>query len=276
MTVPAASARSRFAQLLAVPDAEVELARGALLIAAEEYPQLQPEPYLQRLDVLAERVRDRLDEESAPLLVLQELSRVLFEQEAFRGNASNYYEPRNSFLNDVLDRRVGIPITLSVIYLEIGWRLGLPLEGVNFPGHFLVRYPGEAVRLLVDPFHEGRIRFEDDAQELLDRVYGGSVQLQPAYLRPAARKDILARILANLKSVYLNQRDDARALAAIERILLIRPDSGEEVRDRGMALARLGRAAEALPELQRYLQLEPEAPDGAGVRLLITRLEAQP
>lgn len=272
MSVPAASPRSRFAQLVAAPDAEVELARGALLIAAEEYPQLQPEPYLQRLDVLAERVHDRLDEEGAPLLVLQELSRVLFEQEGFRGNASNYYEPRNSFLNDVLDRRVGIPITLSVIYLEVGWRLGLPLEGVNFPGHFLVRYPGEAVRLLVDPFHEGLIRFEDDAQELLDRVYGGSVPLQPAFLRPAPRRDILARILANLKSVYQNQRDDVRALAAIERILLIRPDSGEDVRDRGMALARLGRDPEALPELQRYLQLEPEAADRAGVERLIERL----
>lgn len=273
MSVPVQSARSRFAQLLAAPDGEVELARGALLIAAEEYPQLVPEPYLQRLDLLAERVRDRLSEESAPLVVLQELSRVLFEEEGFRGNASNYYEPRNSFLNDVLDRRLGIPITLSVIYLEVGWRLGLPLEGVNFPGHFLVRYPGEAVRLLVDPFHEGLIRFEDDAQELLDRVYGGSVQLQPGYLRGAARKDILARILANLKAVYLNQHEDARALAAIERILLIRPDSGEEVRDRALALIRLGREGDAIPELRRYLQLEPAAADRPAIERLLLQLE---
>lgn len=275
MSVPAESARLRFARLVAAPDDAVDLARGALLIAAEEYPQLAPEPYLQRLDVFAERVRDRLSEESAPLVVLQELSRVLFEEEGFRGNAGAYYEARNSFLNDVLDRRLGIPITLSVVYLEVGWRLGLPLEGVNFPGHFLVRYSGEALRLLVDPFNLGLIRFEDDAQELLDRVYGGTVQLQPGYLRPAPRRDILARILSNLKGIYFNQHDDARALSAIDRILLLRPDDAEEVRDRGLVLARLGRHDEAAPELERYLQLQPEAGDGPRIRLLLRQLTGE-
>jgi regulator of sirC expression with transglutaminase-like and TPR domain len=272
VSVPAESARARFARLVAAPDDAVDLARGALLIAAEEYPQLAAEPYLQRLDVFAERVHDRLSEESAPLVVLQELSRVLFEEEGFRGNAGAYYEARNSFLNDVLDRRLGIPITLSVVYLEVGWRLGLPLEGVNFPGHFLVRYSGEALRLLVDPFNMGLIRFEADAQELLDRVYGGTVPLQPGYLRPASRRDILARILSNLKGIYFNQHDDVRALAAIDRALLLRPDDAEEVRDRGLVLARLGRPDEAAPELERYLQLQPEAGDGPRIRLLLQEL----
>ena len=159
MSVPARSARARFADELARAEPEVDLARAALLVAAEEYPQLAPEPYLQRLDVFAERVRDRLSEESAPLVVLQELARVLFEEEKLRGNQEAYYDPRNSFLNDVLDRRLGIPLTLSIVYLEVGWRLGLPLQGVNFPGHFLVRFEGEALRLLIDPFQRGLIRF---------------------------------------------------------------------------------------------------------------------
>ncbi len=272
MSVPAPSARSRFAALVARPEAELPLAEAALLIAAEEYPQLPPGSYLRRLEQLAERVRDRLSDETAPLVLLQELSRVLFQEEGFRGNAEDYYDPRNSFLNDVLDRRLGIPITLSVVYLEVGWRLGLPLEGVNFPGHFLVRYEGEALRILVDPFQGGELRFEGDAQALLDRVYGGSVPLQPEYLRPADRKDILARILANLKGIYLNAHEDARALAAVERLQLLRPNEPEELRDRGMILARMGRAVEAREELQRYLERAPRAADAGRIQLLLEQL----
>ncbi|MHB1168210.1 MAG: SirB1 family protein [Longimicrobiales bacterium] len=271
-TAPAPAPRSRFAAVVAQQEDDIDLALAALLVAAEEYPQLLPEPYLRRLDLLAERVRDRLDEETAPLVILQELSRVLFEEEGFRGNAEAYYDPRNSFLNDVLDRRVGVPLTLSLLYLEVGWRLGLPLHGVNFPGHFLVRYDGEALKLLIDPFQKGEIRFEDEAQELLDRVYGGTVSLQPSYLRPAGRKDILVRLLSNLKGIYLNTRDDRRALAATERILLVRPDAAEEVRDRGMLLARLGFADDALQELRDYLTRAPGADDAERVRLLIREL----
>lgn len=273
MTVPGpAAARARFAAMVAAPEAELDLAAAALLIAAEEYPQLGTGPYLRRLDLLAERTRDRLADESAPLVVLQELSRVLFVEEGFRGNTEAYYDPRNSFLNDVLDRRAGIPITLSVVYLEVGWRLGLPLAGVNFPGHFLVRYTGEAMTLLVDPFQNGEIRFADQAQDLLDRVYGGTVELRSEFLRPAGKRDILVRILANLKSIYLNTRDDARALAAVERILLVRPDALEEVRDRGMILARAGRLDEAVADLVHYLDAAPEAPDARRVRMLLEQL----
>ncbi|MGH7476324.1 MAG: SirB1 family protein [Longimicrobiales bacterium] len=273
MTAPVLSARSRFAALVRLPDASFDLAEAALLVAAEEYPQLPTAAYLRRLDLLAERVKDRLADESAPLLVLQELSRLLFESEGLRGNVAAYYDPRNSFLNDVLDRRLGIPLTLSIVYLEVGWRLGLPLEGVNFPGHFLVRYRGEALDALVDPFQQGQIRFADDMQELLDRLYGGSVKLQPDFLRPAGKRDMLVRLLANLKSIYFNTRDDARALAAIERILLVRPDEPDELRDRGMLLARAGRAAEALSDLERYLDCAPEAPDAARVQMLIDQLQ---
>jgi regulator of sirC expression with transglutaminase-like and TPR domain len=272
VTLPAPTARSRFAHLVNSPEETLDLALGALLVAAEEYPQLSPELYLRRLDELAERTRDRLSDESAAPIVLQELSRVLFVEEGFRGNAESYYDPRNSFLNDVLDRRLGIPATLSIIFLEVGWRLRLPLEGVNFPGHFLIRYNGEAMPLLLDPFQRGEIRFLDQAQELLDRVYGGEVTLRPEYLKPASRKDILVRLLQNLKGIYLNARDDARALAAIERIIMIRPNAFDEVRDRGMLLARVGRVEEAIVDLQRYLSSMPDATDATRVRLLLDEL----
>lgn len=272
MSVPTQSVRSRFSAMMEQPDSQLDLAAAALLIAAEEYPQLPLAPYLHRLDLLAERVRDRLGQETAPPLLLQELGRVLFEEERFRGNAEAYYDPRNSFLNDVLDRGVGIPISLSLVYLEVGWRLDLPLSGLSFPGHFLVRYEGEVVRLLIDPFDGGRVRFEDQAQELLDRVYGGLVRLQPDFLQPTGKRDMLVRLLKNLKAIYLNTREDDKALAAIERILLIRSDAVGELRDRGMLLARTGRLEEAIADLEGYLDSVPEAPDAQRVRHMIEEL----
>lgn len=263
--------RAQFAAMTAAADEDLDLAATALIIAAEEYPQLTPARYLAELERLAGRVRERLAGETAPLVVLQELSHVLFREERFRGNAEAYYDPRNSFLNDVLDRRVGIPISLSLVYLEVGWRLGLPLEGVGFPGHFLIRYEGEVVRVLLDPFEDGRLRFEDEAQSLLDRVYGGLVRLQPEFLEPTGKKDMLVRLLKNLKAIYLNAGEDGKALAAVERILLLRPVP-VELRDRGMLLARAGRRAEAIADLEAYLAQVSEAPDARRVRNTIEQL----
>lgn len=254
------------------PAEEVDLARAALLIAREEYPQLPVERYLARLEALAEEVKDRLADETAPTLVLREVIHTLYERHDFTGNKDAYYDPRNSFLNDVLDRRTGIPITLAIVLLEVGWRLGLPLEGVNFPGHFLVRFRGEDVRLLVDPFDAGELRFQDEAQELLDRLYGGMVRVQGSFLQPASRHAILVRLLTNLKEIYFNVRDDERALAAVERILLLRPEAPDEIRDRGRLLARLGRRLEALEDLETYLNRAPEAADAPRIEALVERL----
>ncbi len=262
----------RLAELVSRPESEIDLGLGALLIAAAEYPQLQTAPYARRLDVLAERVHDRLAGETAPTIVLEELGRVLFRDERFRGNEQAYYDPRNSFLNDVLDRRLGIPITLGIVVLEVGWRVGLPLRGVNFPGHFLVRYEGEVARLMIDPFDAGRVRWEDEGQALLDRVYGGMVRMRDEFLRPATPLEILARVLTNLKGIYLNTRDDQRALATVDRILMLRPDSPVELRDRGLLLARVGRNREAVVELERYLGCIPAPPDAQRVRSLIEDL----
>lgn len=272
MTAPSPSPRQEFAREVARPDAELDLARLALVVAREEYPQLPPEPYLARLDQIAEEVRDRLSDETAPPVVLEELLRVVFEKHGYQGNREAYYDPRNSFLNDVLDRRKGIPLTLGIVLLEVGWRLGLPLEGVNFPHHFLVRYSGDVVQMLIDPFESGRVRFQDEAQAFLDRVYGGMVRVRSSYLESASKRDMLVRLLTNLKSLYSNVGDNERAVAAVERILLLRPDRHHEHRELGLLFARLGRAEEAAQHLKTFLDRQPGSPEAPRVRAILRDL----
>lgn len=274
MSAPAHSSRALFAAEVAKPEADLSLARAALLVAREEYPQLPVELYLARLDQMAEEVKDRLADETAPLVVLQEMLDMLFQRRHFKGNREAYYDPRNSFLNDVLDRGLGIPLTLGIIVLEVGWRLGLPLEGVNFPSHFLVRFRGSAFELLIDPYDGGKVRFGDQAQELLDHVYGGMVRIQKAFLRRASKRDMLARLMTNLKGVYANVGDHRRALAAVERILLIHPTSRGDNRARGLLLARLGRRGEAVEQLEAYLTLAPTASDAQRIRGMVESLRA--
>ena len=273
MGTPAISARQLFAQEARQPERDLDLARAALLVAKEQYPGLAVGQYLARLDQLAEEVKDRLADETAPLVVLEELAHSLFKRQGFRGNKEAYYDPKNSFLNDVLDRRIGIPLTLGIVMLEVGWRLRLPLQGVNFPHHFLVRFHGDAVDLLIDPFEGGRARFEDQAQELLDRVYGGKLRLRKSFLQVATKHDVLVRLLNNLKSVYLSAGDHARALSVVERLLILCPDRAAEIRARGVLLARIGRREEAIDQLRRWLASAAAGRDADRVRRLTLRLE---
>ena len=274
MTAPAITPRRQLADELARSEGELNLARAALLVAQEEYPQLPVDLYLARLDQVAEEVKDRLACENAPLLVLSEVIETLYIRRNLKGNREAYYDPRNSFLNDVLDRGLGIPLTLGMVLLEIGWRLDLPVEGVNFPGHFLVRYRGDEFGLLVDPFDGGKIRFEDQAQELLDQVYGGVVRVQDAYLRTSTKREMLARMLTNLKSLYVKVGDHHRALAAVERLLMITPTAPAESRTRGVLLARMGRHEEAATQLEAYLRVSPAATDAGRVEKMLRELRA--
>ena len=267
VSIPTVTPRRLLADEIARSEWEMNLARALLLVAKEEYPQLSVELYLARLDQLAEEVKDRLANETAPLVVLDELLATLYVRRKFTGNRKAYYDPRNSFLNDVLDRGLGIPLTLGIVTLEVGWRLGLPLEGVSFPGRFLVRYKGDALDLLLDPFDGGKVRFEDEAQELL-------VQLKDAFMRKATRRDMLVRLLTNLKGIYLNVGDHARALAAVERILLVTPMAPVENRSRGVLLARMGRHDEAAEQLEEYLQVSPAAADARRVEEVVRDLRA--
>ncbi|MGH7404707.1 MAG: SirB1 family protein, partial [Candidatus Methylomirabilales bacterium] len=226
--------RNRFGAIVARPDEQINLAEAALFIAAEEYPHLDIRGYLDRISRIAERIKDRVGPELEPVRLIQELNRSLFDEEGFRGNSEDYYDPKNSFLNEVIDRRKGIPITLSILYMEIAWRLDLPLVGVGLPGHFIVKYEAAEREILVDPFHQGALLSEEDCQRTLDRIYIGKVAFHRDLLTRTPKRLILARMLNNLKSIYLQRGDLLRALGVAERLVLIDPDSPNLLRDRGL------------------------------------------
>jgi regulator of sirC expression with transglutaminase-like and TPR domain len=191
---------------------------------------------------------------------------VLFGEDGFRGNAGDYYDPRNSFLNDVLERRLGIPITLSVIYVEVAARAGLTARGVGFPGHFLVRAEKDGAHCLLDPFNGGAPLGGDDCEALLRRMHGASARLDPAHLRPVGTRQIVTRMLANLKGIYTALGDWPRALRTLDRLLLVCPAALAERRDRGAVHARLGNPRAAIRDWEAYLGGAPDAPDAARVR----------
>ena len=245
---------------------DLDLAEGALLIARTEYPDLEVERYLGRLDRMAEEARAGLGSSPEPAVTLRRLHVYLFEEQGFRGNSEEYYDPRNSFLNDVLDRRTGIPITLSVVYMEIGRRLGLTIRGIGLPGHFIVEWHGDTELLLIDPFNRGAVLDAPECQALVARAMDRPIQLGPEHFRPVGARQILARMLLNLKGIWFSRKEWAKALAVVERLLLIDPAALGEVRDRGIIHARLGTWVEAVRDLEAYLRDRPGAPDAESVR----------
>jgi regulator of sirC expression with transglutaminase-like and TPR domain len=264
-------ARSRLAAMAAGD--HLGVAEAALWIAAEEYPGLDVAAYLLRFDALAAEVRDQVRAAAEPAERVARLNQFLFVEHGFVGNSENYYDPRNSFLNDVLDRRAGLPITLSIVYCEVAQRLDLPMCGVGFPGHFLVKHAAEP-EILVDPF-SGSVISVEDCVERLRRLYGREIRFDRRLLRGASDREIVARILANLKQVYLRQQDLVRALACVDRILLFRPDDARELRDRGVLYQRLECFAAAARDLQRYLDLAPADPGAEAVRAMLPMIQRQ-
>ena len=264
--------REDFAALAAAGE-RTDLARAALAIARIAYPDLDPAPYLRQLDGLAAAVRPRLHPGGSPEAAAAELAGYLFGECGFRGNQEEYYDPRNSYLNDVLERRTGIPITLSLVLIETGARLGLGIEGVGFPGHFLVRVAGSRGPLLLDPFYGGRPIGE---RELLARyrtfVGSDAPALPPDALATTGTPAILTRMLRNLLRAYLDQKDHAHALAAADLLLVLVPDSADEVRVRGLLYEHLECFGAALGDFRRYLELAPEAPDAERIRERVARL----
>ncbi len=259
-------ARRRLTEITASGEEQISLAEAALLIAKEEYPALDIRLYLGRLDRMADEASSRRCEEDRPDRCLEGLNRYLFDILGFRGNTDDYYDPRNSFLNEVLDRRTGIPITISTVYLEVGWRLGMPLQGVGFPGHFLVKWSDPQGEIVIDPFHRGAILTEDDCQGRLDQVHGRRVQFQSGFLAAATKRQTLIRILTNLKGIYLGAKDYQRALAAVDRILIIDPELGREIRDRGILRMELNQTAQGMADLDRYLTMDPQPDDFEEIR----------
>ena len=257
-------ARRELGVLVSGDEHDIDLPRAALLVASEEYPRLDPAPYLARIDGLAALLRERLAGERAPDRQLAALNALLFGEEGFRGNTAHYYDPRNSYLNDVLDRRLGIPITLSLLYVAVGRRAGLPLSGVGLPAHFVVAYEAHN-RLLVDAFNCGRLLTIADCEELLRQAYGQSATLEAAHLEPTSPRLILARLITNLKMAYQRSGDLVRAVRASEQLSLVLPTAAE-LRDRGLLRYRLADLNGAAADLAHYLEFEPAAPDADAIR----------
>ena len=263
---PRLSVRERLVARLRDLEEPGALAEAALLIAAEEYPALDVAAWLARLDALGARARERVPPRGDADQTAAALTRLLVEDYGLRGNDADYYDPRNSFLNEVLERRLGIPLTLSLVYMEVGARAGVAVRGVGLPGHFVVRLErGETVRLL-DPFNGGRPLDEANCRRLVERLGGGRLRFEPAHLRAVSARAILIRMLANLKGVYTALGDWRRARGAVDRILLLAPEAVGELRDRGLLSARLGEPVAAIGDWEAYLRRVPDAKDAATVR----------
>ncbi|HEX5709138.1 MAG TPA: tetratricopeptide repeat protein [Pyrinomonadaceae bacterium] len=261
----AAEARSRFALEVLRRGEEIDLARAALFVAAEDDAGCDVRATLDALNELGAQARERVEVDESR--AVEALNQYLFEDLGFGGDESNYYDPRNSFLNRVVERRAGIPITLSIVYMEVGRRAGLAVEGVGMPGHFIVRARGplDDADLLVDPF-AGRVVDEDDCQQRLDMIYAGQLPLSQELLRAMPKRDILVRLLNNLKGIYVEAQMHGRALAVVERLLLLAPHAASERRDRGLLLAQLKRLPEAIADVRAYLASAANSPDAEEVR----------
>ena len=269
-----------FAQAVERDDPRIDLAQACLLIAQDAYPALDVERYLGDIERMALRLRARMPQTSAAEERIEALNEFLFDDLGYRGNADDYYDPRNSYLNDVLERKTGIPITLSVLYMEIGRRVGLPLEGVSFPGHFLVRVQVRGGVIVLDPFAGGAPQSEADLRSRLKRVIPeGVAEDVPVaelpldqFLEPASKRQILVRLLRNLKAIYRQLDKPQRMLEVLNLMLVLTPEAAAELRDRAYVYQSLECWQPALKDFTEYLEREPDAPDLDDVRVRMIEL----
>jgi regulator of sirC expression with transglutaminase-like and TPR domain len=259
------SSAAELAREVSRPDAEIDLARAALVLACWEYPGLEVRAYLDRLEDLARRARSARGT-AEPLRQLHRLRECLFEEEGFAGNTDDYGDPRNSFLNDVIERRLGIPITLSLVLIDVGRRLGLDMEGIGLPGHFVTgaRVGGEHV--LLDPFHGGAILTGEACSDVVARALGRRIELAAEHFKPVTNRQFLTRMLANLKGSYWQRQEWGKVVGVIDRIMVLNPDAGSEWRDRGIAWSNQGEVQRGLADWERYLTEFPDAPDHEQVK----------
>jgi regulator of sirC expression with transglutaminase-like and TPR domain len=257
------SARSRrtFQQLVTLPEGAIPLAEAALLLACEEYPQLEISPYLDQLDEIAEAVRPKIAATASPLDTIDSINAVLFDTLGFRGNTEDYNDPRNSFFNDVLERRTGIPITLSTVYLEVARRLSFPIAGVGLPGHFIVKYAGRGQELFLDPFNRGEILTRSDCARRMAEIFGDSQPFSEQMLSSVTPRQILLRMLNNLKAIYLRAQAFDKGLSMVEMMLLIEPGDLDQYRDRGVLHVQLRQFGAAARDFEHYLKGRRDAKD---------------
>jgi regulator of sirC expression with transglutaminase-like and TPR domain len=268
-----------FAALAALPDADIDLVAGALAISALFQPGLDGGPWLRELDALAETARARAPEDMELLDRVVALNAFLFGELGFKGNQEDFYDPRNSFLDQVLRRRLGIPISLSLVYCEVAARIRLPAFGVGFPAHFLVRVGRGDTALMLDAYAGGVALPEEELDLRLADVYGTgnlTIRANPSLLRPAANREVLIRMLRNLIGIYRGRGDQANLLEGLNALLTLAPDLPDELRERGLLYRQLGYAPAALADLRRFGEIAEDAEQIAAMAPLIDELEAQP
>lgn len=248
-----------------IVDDEIDLVRASLVIARTEYPGLDIERYASRVEELARRVCN-VTPDLHPQRTLTALNNVLFEEVKLRGNREDYYDPRNSFLNDVFDRGLGIPITLSIVYMEVARRVGIALSGVGMPGHFLLKHFSDGREVLIDCFNRGEVLTRQDCQGRLDEIYSGEMRLRPEFLHPISRRQILTRMLNNLKTVYLSTRNFRKALAIADLVLVIYPKFAEDVKQRALLRYSMNLHRLAAEDLDEYLKISPQASDAEDIK----------
>ena len=266
------AARERFGALAAREDDDIDLLEGAFLIAQEEYPSIDLAEQTARVEAIARRCSEHLAGAEDFFHAVWVLNRILFHEVGLRGDVDAYDDPDNSYLNRVLDRGAGIPITLSVLYREVARRCGFHVEGIGLPGHFVVRVTDDWGHTFVDPFHGGRVVTREDLESLLSDRFGPRARLLDEHLEPVPPRRVLTRMLLNLKRIYVRAQDYQRAVMASERIVLLQPDAATERRDRGLLYRRTGRRTDAITDLRSYLIDRPGAIDAPRIRRVLQEL----
>lgn len=271
------NSQQKFAELINLNEEQICLGYAALLIATIEYPKLDLEKYLIHLDQLAAEAQTHISTEDSAYRQLILLSHFLFEECGFSGNTENYYDVRNSFLNDVIDRHKGIPITLSVLFIEVARRLGLTVFGVGMPGHFIVKFfdssQEEVSEVFLDPFNKGRVLSEQDCIQMVENMYQGRIQFDNSFLAVVTKRQILARMLQNLKGIYQRAEDHHKTLEVINHLLLINPGSFTEIRDRGLTYYALKRFSPSRKDLETYITALPHAQDASQIKQTLAQIQ---
>src|SRR5664279_525606 len=272
----APTALEYFASLVA-DDASLPVVEAALSIAQDDYPALDCQSVRAEIDGLAARLKSRIAGDAAPMQRLRLLNRFFFQELGFAGNVNDYYDPRNSYVHTVLETRRGIPITLALIYIELATQSGLDAHGVSFPGHFLARLRMPQGDIVIDPF-TGQSMSRDALDALLvpyrrrHALADGHEPPLGAFLQAAKPREVIARMLRNLKEIFRSGQDSARLLGVAERLVILLPDAWEERRDRGLVHAALGARFPAMVDLAGYLEHAPNAPDGPAIKQRLAEL----
>ncbi|MBI1784092.1 transglutaminase family protein [Candidatus Sumerlaeota bacterium] len=272
ITLPPDSTLDEFRESVSGPDEEIDLARASLLVAKAEYPNLETAPILESLHALAARVVIRCGQTSDPLEQIEALTSVVLRDLALRGATDAYYDPRNSFINDVLERKVGIPISLSIIYMCVGARAGVALGGTSMPMHFLIRVLGLKPPQFVDCYNGGRVLTKLECEEAVKLMSHGKIPFREDMLEVISNASVLTRLLTNLKMIYLNQLQYAKAIPIFDRLVILNPYETVLLRERGIVRYKLGQGPLARQDLQDYLETAIEAPDADEIRKLLRRI----